>query len=178
MRLISYRAAGGSEGLGVASLERWLPAETLLPDGPRTMDELLAGGPDLVSALSSATDEAAIERSGSRLETTELLAPVRRPGKIVAIGRNYREHIDEGIAYLRGRDADLCGVGPGPRACRRVSCSYNSAIWACNDEPVELAIPWALLAQYAQHVQSSCYVDTLIVAGESSHISTPLWQGR
>ena len=95
MRLISYRAAGGREGLGVATLERWLPAETLLPDGPRTMNELLAGGPELVSALSSAADEAAIERSGSRLETTELLAPVRRPGKIVAIGRNYREHVDE-----------------------------------------------------------------------------------
>jgi 2-keto-4-pentenoate hydratase/2-oxohepta-3-ene-1,7-dioic acid hydratase in catechol pathway len=59
------------------------------------MDELLGGGPRGVAALSSAYDPARIERSGSRLDATELLAPVRRPGKFVAIGRNYREHIDE-----------------------------------------------------------------------------------
>jgi 2,4-didehydro-3-deoxy-L-rhamnonate hydrolase len=95
VRLISYPVAGGREGLGVATLERWLPAEALLPDGPRTMDELLAGGPDRVTALASASDAARIDRSGSLLESTQLLAPVRRPGKVVAIGRNYREHIDE-----------------------------------------------------------------------------------
>ena len=92
---MSYRAADGREGLGVATVERWLPAETLLPDGPRTMDELLAGGTDSLAALASAADMARIDRSGSLLETTELLAPVPRPGKVVAIGRNYREHVDE-----------------------------------------------------------------------------------
>jgi 2-keto-4-pentenoate hydratase/2-oxohepta-3-ene-1,7-dioic acid hydratase in catechol pathway len=92
---MSYRAADGREGLGVATVERWLPAETLLPDGPRTMDELLAGGHDRLAALASAADMARIDRSGSLLETTELLAPVPRPGKVVAIGRNYREHVDE-----------------------------------------------------------------------------------
>jgi 2-keto-4-pentenoate hydratase/2-oxohepta-3-ene-1,7-dioic acid hydratase in catechol pathway len=76
-------------------MERWLPAEVLLTSGPRTMDELLAGGPERVAALTSASDSAKIDRAGSLLETTELLAPVPRPGKVVAIGRNYREHIDE-----------------------------------------------------------------------------------
>jgi 2,4-didehydro-3-deoxy-L-rhamnonate hydrolase len=95
VRLISYPAADGREGLGVATAERWLPAEALLADGPHTMDELLAGGPDRVAALASASDAARIDLSGSRLESTELLAPVRRPGKVVAIGRNYREHVDE-----------------------------------------------------------------------------------
>ena len=97
MRLISYRAEGGHDGLGVATLERWLPAETLLSDGPTTMDELLAGDPDRRAALASAaaSEASRIDRAGSRLETTELLAPVPRPGKIVAIGRNYREHVDE-----------------------------------------------------------------------------------
>ena len=96
MRLISYRAAEGREGLGVATLERWLPADEVLSNGPQTMDELLAGGPERVAALSSASDLARIDRSGSlRIDTTELLAPVRRPGKVVAIGRNYREHVDE-----------------------------------------------------------------------------------
>ena len=97
MRLISYRAEGGNDGLGVATLERWLPAETLLSDGPTTMHELLAGDPDRRAALASvaASEASRIDRAGSRLETTELLAPVPRPGKIVAIGRNYRDHVDE-----------------------------------------------------------------------------------
>jgi 5-carboxymethyl-2-hydroxymuconate isomerase len=59
------------------------------------MGELLAGGPQRLAALAAATDATRIDRSGSLLEETELLAPVPRPGKIVAIGRNYREHIDE-----------------------------------------------------------------------------------
>ena len=95
MRLIAYLAADGHEGLGVATVERWLPAEMLLADGPRTMDDLLAGGPARLAALASAADKTRIDRSGSLLETTELLAPIRRPGKVVAIGRNYREHVNE-----------------------------------------------------------------------------------
>ena len=95
MRLISYRTAGRDESLGVATLERWLPAEALLPGGPRTMDELLAGGPQMLAALSAAADSPRIDGSGSLLGETALLAPVPRPGKVVAIGRNYREHIDE-----------------------------------------------------------------------------------
>lgn len=59
------------------------------------MDELLAGGPGRLAALASAYDVERIEQSGNLLESTELRAPVGRPGKVVAIGRNYRDHIDE-----------------------------------------------------------------------------------
>jgi 2-keto-4-pentenoate hydratase/2-oxohepta-3-ene-1,7-dioic acid hydratase in catechol pathway len=97
VRLISYRAEGGRDRLGVATLERWLPAETLLRTAPTTMGELLAGDPGGLAGLAfaAASEASRIDREGSRLETTELLAPVPRPGKIVAIGRNYREHIEE-----------------------------------------------------------------------------------
>jgi 2-keto-4-pentenoate hydratase/2-oxohepta-3-ene-1,7-dioic acid hydratase in catechol pathway len=97
VRLISYRAEGGRDRLGVATLERWLPAETLLRTAPTTMGELLAGDPGGLAGLAfaAASEASRIDREGSRLETTELLGPVPRPGKIVAIGRNYREHIEE-----------------------------------------------------------------------------------
>jgi 2-keto-4-pentenoate hydratase/2-oxohepta-3-ene-1,7-dioic acid hydratase in catechol pathway len=74
-----------------------LPAETLLRTGPTTMDELLAGEPGGLATLAfaAASEASRIDRQGTRLETTELLAPVPRPGKVVAIGRNYREHVDE-----------------------------------------------------------------------------------
>jgi 2-keto-4-pentenoate hydratase/2-oxohepta-3-ene-1,7-dioic acid hydratase in catechol pathway len=97
VRLISYRGPNGRAGLGVATAERWLAAETILPEGPRTMDDLLAAGPQGRTALATASAAGLdrIEQSGSLLADTELLAPVPRPGKIVAIGRNYREHIEE-----------------------------------------------------------------------------------
>jgi 2-keto-4-pentenoate hydratase/2-oxohepta-3-ene-1,7-dioic acid hydratase in catechol pathway len=97
VRLISYRTEGDAEGLGVATRERWLRADELLVGGPRTMAELLAAGPAGLAALrtAAATDAKRIATSGTLLESTELLAPVPRPGKVVAIGRNYREHIDE-----------------------------------------------------------------------------------
>lgn len=40
--------------------------------------------------------------------------------------------IINGIQYLR-RVKGRPYAGPGPAKCGRVSCSYNSAIWWCND---------------------------------------------
>lgn len=40
--------------------------------------------------------------------------------------------ISSGINYLRGVPGTPTN-GPGPGNCGRVSCSYNSAIWWCND---------------------------------------------
>jgi 2-keto-4-pentenoate hydratase/2-oxohepta-3-ene-1,7-dioic acid hydratase in catechol pathway len=94
MRLISYRA-GERAALGVTAGDRWLPATSVLPDGPATMDELLEAGESAVESLRRATDPERIARDGAPLESIILLAPVPRPGKIVAIGRNYREHAEE-----------------------------------------------------------------------------------
>jgi 2-keto-4-pentenoate hydratase/2-oxohepta-3-ene-1,7-dioic acid hydratase in catechol pathway len=96
VRLISVRTGTGST-LGVASGERWLPASDLQPGGPDTMTDLLAGGAAVLESLRAAAAGAAdrIAAQGRDLATTELLAPVPRPGKVVAIGRNYREHVAE-----------------------------------------------------------------------------------
>lgn len=41
-------------------------------------------------------------------------------------------YIDDGIYYLNGVPGTPT-LGPGPGNCGRVSCSYNSAIYWCND---------------------------------------------
>ncbi|KAH7303410.1 hypothetical protein B0I35DRAFT_498380 [Stachybotrys elegans] len=41
-------------------------------------------------------------------------------------------YIDDGINYLRGVPGRPW-LPAGPRVCARVSCSYNAAIWWCND---------------------------------------------
>ena len=48
-----------------------------------------------MEALRAAGDPDRIAVSGRPLAGLDLLAPVARPGKVVAIGRNYRDHIDE-----------------------------------------------------------------------------------
>jgi 2,4-didehydro-3-deoxy-L-rhamnonate hydrolase len=100
VRLISTRMSAG-ETLGVVVGEGWWPAASLLPGGPRTIRDLLAGGPELTDRLSAAAASAATDSSSSPapraalLADAALLAPVPRPGKVVAIGRNYREHAEE-----------------------------------------------------------------------------------
>ncbi len=99
MRLLSARTARG-ETLGVVSDRRWLPATDLLPDGPRVMADLLVGGRAALDSLRAAaeTSMAQIARDGQPTDDTEYLAPVPRPGKVVAIGRNYRTHAaEEGV---------------------------------------------------------------------------------
>ncbi|HEY6570192.1 MAG TPA: fumarylacetoacetate hydrolase family protein [Candidatus Limnocylindrales bacterium] len=97
MRLISVRAGSGST-LGVQAGERWLPAGELVPGGPRTIAELIGGGLEAVAALRPAVDVDRILQDGRSVAESELLAPVPRPGKVVAIGRNYRDHTaEEGV---------------------------------------------------------------------------------
>jgi len=94
MRLISFRDGVG-DALGVVADERWLPAAEVLPDGPATMTQLLDAGEGALEALRMASADARIASSGRPLADVELLAPVPRPGKVVAIGRNYRDHVGE-----------------------------------------------------------------------------------
>src|SRR5260221_3888403 len=95
MRLTSYRPPDGGEALGVTAGDRWMSAGELLPEGPRTMRELVDGGVAALVALRAVGDVDRIVREGRPLAGLDLLAPVARPGKVVAIGRNYRDHVDE-----------------------------------------------------------------------------------
>jgi 2-keto-4-pentenoate hydratase/2-oxohepta-3-ene-1,7-dioic acid hydratase in catechol pathway len=94
LRLVSVRGEHAPV-LGVQAGDRWLPASDLLAGGPSTMDELVRGGTEVLAALGAADDPARIAADGRPIEEAALLAPVGHPGKVVAIGRNYREHADE-----------------------------------------------------------------------------------
>ena len=94
MRLISFRS-GAAETLAVVAGDRWMAASSLVPGGPATMGQLLAAGDPALGALRAAADPDRIAEHGAPLDDLELLAPVPRPGKVVGIGRNYREHVGE-----------------------------------------------------------------------------------
>ena len=94
MRLITRQAADG-ESLAVVDGERWLDAADVLPGGATTMMTLVAGGDAALTALRDAARSVQVGTIGRPLAEAELLAPLPRPGKVVAIGRNYREHTNE-----------------------------------------------------------------------------------
>ncbi len=94
MRLISCRTSAG-ETLGVVADGHWLSAVELVAAGPPTMAALLDGGADALAILAAAAASGKVQASGRPIGELDLLPPVPRPGKVVAIGRNYREHAEE-----------------------------------------------------------------------------------
>ena len=138
MRLISVRA-GSETRLGVQAGDRWLPADDLVADGPTTMDALLRGGREAVAALGAAYDVDRIRRDGRPVIEADLLAPVGRPGKVVAIGRNYRDHAaEEGVdpppAPLVFAKWPSAIVGPG------ADIRWDPGLTAQVDYEAELAV--------------------------------------
>ncbi|MEP7360994.1 MAG: fumarylacetoacetate hydrolase family protein [Chloroflexota bacterium] len=102
MRLVSYRSPSAFAGepgrdarLGIVEGETVVAAASLAPGIAGTMTDLLAGWPDSADALKAAL-RGADQPETAPLSEVELLAPVPRPGKIVAAGVNYATHAAEG----------------------------------------------------------------------------------
>jgi 2-keto-4-pentenoate hydratase/2-oxohepta-3-ene-1,7-dioic acid hydratase in catechol pathway len=136
--LISCRTDTG-ETLAVVDGDRWLPATEILDHGPATMAELIAGGAGTLAALRKGAMAAGIADGGRPLADADLLAPVPRPGKIVAIGRNYREHaaeegVDPPAAPLIFAKWPSSVVGPGEEV------RWDPALTGQVDYEAELAV--------------------------------------
>ncbi|KAI0108819.1 hypothetical protein F4776DRAFT_675034 [Hypoxylon sp. NC0597] len=63
--------------------------------------------------------------------------------------------IQEGIDYLRGKTG-TCYMEAGPRVCARISCSYKSAIWWCNDNDYPIQEDCSVWSDYAQDILDNC----------------------
>lgn len=118
MKLLSYLDASGQPHLGALQQQRIVnlhqASGAALPDD---MLEFLRLGPDAMQTARTLLDE---ERAGVELDAVKLLAPITNPGKVVAIGLNYMDHVREG-----GFD-----VPEFPT----MFCKYSSAIVASDDE--------------------------------------------
>lgn len=95
MRLLTY-LDDSVERLGWVEEDSAVPVANI-PGLPGTMQELILGGAEALAALRTAEDElrSAVTRQGVPIEGLKLLAPVPRPGKIVAVGLNYMGHATE-----------------------------------------------------------------------------------
>ena len=95
MRLVSFIDEAGDR-LGVEHAPGRIWASRSLGAGlARSMADLLAGGDAALAALRSAAREAAAAGRPGEIDSSRVTAPVPRPGKIMAVGLNYRDHVEE-----------------------------------------------------------------------------------
>ena len=156
MRLISVQTGSG-DALGVVAEERWSLARDLLADGPATMDALIRSGDAGVRRLQ---DAASSDHGGGAYPLTDatLLAPLPRPGKIVAIGRNYRDHTtEEGVeppsAPLVFAKWPSSVIGPG------ADISWDPELTGQVDYEAELAV---VIGRTARHVSVADALDHVL----------------
>lgn len=96
MKLATYTVNGGKARIGLVVGEGLLDVARHLPQAPGTMLGLLEALPGLRADL----DKIASARADHKLSDVRLLAPIPRPGKILALGLNYRDHALEASIAL------------------------------------------------------------------------------
>jgi 2-keto-4-pentenoate hydratase/2-oxohepta-3-ene-1,7-dioic acid hydratase in catechol pathway len=95
MRLVSYLDAA-VDRLAVEHDDGRIWSSRSLGAGlPGSMGDLLAGGERALAALRSAARSAGSDGRPGDVDPAARMAPVPRPGKVVAIGLNYRDHAAE-----------------------------------------------------------------------------------
>jgi ureidoglycolate lyase len=91
MKLATFEAGGPSQ-LGAVIDHRIVPLNQAAPALPGDMIDLIAAWPKVEAQVRQI---AAAGADALPLDHVHLLAPIRRPGKIMAIGLNYADHIAE-----------------------------------------------------------------------------------
>jgi 2-keto-4-pentenoate hydratase/2-oxohepta-3-ene-1,7-dioic acid hydratase in catechol pathway len=102
VKLVSFRTPAAFPGepgrvasLGVVHSERVVASASLGRDLPETMTDLLGSWPAGLDSLRAAWVARGKAVTGVPLDEVELLAPIPRPGKILAAGINYQSHGEE-----------------------------------------------------------------------------------
>ena len=90
MKLLRFYWEGEAR-LGALRDEEVVSLHALRPNYP-TMLSIVAGGEE---ALAKVRDTVATAQAVGGLKDIRLLAPVERPGKYLAIGMNYKKHVEE-----------------------------------------------------------------------------------
>ena len=90
MRLVRFNAGAGPR-VGVVAGDRIVDLQAA---GLRnaTVLSIIESGPETVAKIAAVAASAA---AGHRISEVRLLAPIERPGKYLAIGMNYRKHVEE-----------------------------------------------------------------------------------
>ena len=128
---------GGSPTLVIVDGEGAIPVPALLPDGPRTLEQLIAGG----DALRAAVSEAAATYDGERVQMAEAAfgPAVLTPPTIMAIGLNYAAH--SGELNLKTDDTPtVFTLWPNSIAAHGGTTTWSRAMTEAVDYEAELGV--------------------------------------
>ncbi|NKJ49125.1 5-carboxymethyl-2-hydroxymuconate isomerase [Burkholderia sp. SG-MS1] len=89
MKLVTFKTQGRTS-IGKVVGDRIIDLPASSPGLPHSMREFLHGGPPLMAAAQSVSTG-----STYALDEVELLAPIPNPSKYLAVGLNYRKHVEE-----------------------------------------------------------------------------------
>lgn len=171
MRLVTY-TRGGSTLPGAIAANGDIVA-LAVAGLPTTMIELLA----LPDGLERAQEAAKIAGTTVPIAEARIEAPVPRPGKVLAIGLNYRDHAEESGQPIPQRPvvfakANTCIVGPGdaihiPRVSRAV------------DWEAELCFVVGKTARYVKAADAAQYIAGYTIGNDVSvrdwQFHSPTW---
>ena len=158
MRLLSYTVDDSEDRLAVGvDGDRVVDVEHLLGGGPWSMPRLLADSSGTLECLRRALD--AVDVTATRpIAALRLSAPVPRPGKIVAVGRNYRDHAAEERAAVP--DAPLLFAKlPSAVVGTDAVITWSAALTTQVDYEAELAV---VIGRRARNVEVGEALDVVL----------------
>ena len=96
MRLATLQTDQGTRAVAVVN-DRFVDLHAADASLPETLSEMLADLPRNLSQVRTAAEQGA---AAGKFVTGQLLAPIPRPGKVICIGLNYRDHAVESNAPI------------------------------------------------------------------------------
>jgi ureidoglycolate lyase len=91
MRIVRFSTSDAPVGPGLLIDDRIIALRDLLPEAPIDMIRVIERWEEIKEPLTKQMQEGV----GSPIHNATFLAPIERPGKILAIGLNYADHIEE-----------------------------------------------------------------------------------
>jgi 2-keto-4-pentenoate hydratase/2-oxohepta-3-ene-1,7-dioic acid hydratase in catechol pathway len=159
MRLLSYLDAG-TERLGWVQAGRAVPvAEAAGEHLPHTMAELVTGGEAALAALHAAGPAlAAAAERGRPVDELGVLAPLPRPGKVVAVGLNYLGHATEQNQRPPSQPLVFAKL-PSAVIGHGAEIVWDPALTRQVDAEAELAV---VIGRRARHVHAATALDHVL----------------
>jgi 2-keto-4-pentenoate hydratase/2-oxohepta-3-ene-1,7-dioic acid hydratase in catechol pathway len=92
MKLCTFQIGNNTPAIGLVAGSSVIPVADYLKSAPKTMIELISAWEEWRESLQQLINSGA---ASIALDQVTLLAPVPRPGKILGIGLNYADHVEE-----------------------------------------------------------------------------------
>lgn len=153
MKLITY-SKDGSVSCGILTETGLIDIPSAWNDthAPRSVKEILQNGQDCLAKL---TEQAESPSDVIPLDSVKLLAPIPRPGKVLALAGNYVEHIKEAGLKLGLSDSPRLTTVPRPFLMPGTAVTHpgEQVPWPVYSETIDYELELAVvIGREAKHV--------------------------